>query len=133
MSDQRKLLGKRGEDDAVRFLRNASYTILFRNYRCLPRRESGAIRGEIDLIANRGDELLICEVKSRTTNQAFDDTAREATMRQGVRQILRLRACMESFVREYQLLNYRRSCLLICQFYNSQGELEDRVLISEYV
>lgn len=51
--------GRRGEDAAYRFLRSRGYRIVSRNYRSL----SG--RGEIDLIAWDGGELVFVEVKTR--------------------------------------------------------------------
>ncbi|MBI4253013.1 YraN family protein [Candidatus Uhrbacteria bacterium] len=50
-------IGKRGEDEAVRYLASGGYTILERNCR---------VRGgEIDIIARHGDELVFIEVKTR--------------------------------------------------------------------
>lgn len=51
--------GRAGEERAVRFLRDEGYTILDRNWRC-------AI-GEIDIVALRGTDLIIVEVKARRT------------------------------------------------------------------
>ncbi len=52
------LLGRFGEEIAVRHLRESGLTILERNWRC------GS--GEIDIVARDGDELVICEVKTRS-------------------------------------------------------------------
>lgn len=52
-------LGRRGEEAAARFLTAAGYRILDRNWRC---RE-----GELDIVALDGRELVICEVKTRTS------------------------------------------------------------------
>ena len=55
-----KKLGAAGEAIAVNFLQNAGYRIVERNYR---------IRfGEIDIIAEQGEDLVFIEVKTRTHN-----------------------------------------------------------------
>jgi putative endonuclease len=53
--------GRRGEDLAHRFLRKRGFTIVARNYRLA----SGD--AEADIIAIEGDDLVIVEVKARTT------------------------------------------------------------------
>jgi putative endonuclease len=53
--------GRRGEDLAHRFLRKRGFTIVARNYRLA----SGD--AEADIIAIEGDDLVIVEVKSRTS------------------------------------------------------------------
>ena len=54
----RRIQGKAGEDLAAKFLEQNGLKILERNYRFE--------RGEIDLIAEEGDELVFVEVKART-------------------------------------------------------------------
>ena len=51
--------GRKGEELAVRFLKNAGYRIVERNYRCR--------FGEIDIIAVDGGTTVFVEVKSRRT------------------------------------------------------------------
>jgi len=53
-------LGAAGEDMAEAWYRREGYEILARNWRC---RE-----GEIDIICARRSVLVICEVKTRTTD-----------------------------------------------------------------
>ena len=55
----RRTQGKAGEDLAAGFLERNGFTILERNYRFE--------RGEIDLIAEEGDELVFIEVKARSS------------------------------------------------------------------
>jgi putative endonuclease len=55
----RRTQGKAGEDLAARFLERIGFTIVERNYRFE--------RGEIDLIAEEGDELVFIEVKARSS------------------------------------------------------------------
>ena len=52
--------GKKAEELAAEFLLKKGYTILYRNYRYL--------KAEIDIIAEKDNELMIVEVKARTTD-----------------------------------------------------------------
>lgn len=53
-------LGALGEDAAVELLRAGGYRIVARNHRCP--------RGEIDVIAEKGDLLVFVEVRTRATS-----------------------------------------------------------------
>jgi putative endonuclease len=53
-------LGALGEDAAVALLRAGGYRIVARNHRCP--------RGEIDVIAEKGDLLVFVEVRTRATS-----------------------------------------------------------------
>lgn len=57
----RSRLGRRGEDAACDLYRRLGYEVVERNYR------SG--RGEIDVVARRGETLVFCEVKTRRTDE----------------------------------------------------------------
>lgn len=57
--DSNKILGCKGEDLAISFLKGLRYRILERNYRCKG--------GEIDIVAQDGATLVFVEVKSRRT------------------------------------------------------------------
>lgn len=59
--DDRRELGRRGEDLAVDHLRRAGLLVLDRNWR--PHR--AGVRGELDIVAREGDELVVVEVKTR--------------------------------------------------------------------
>ena len=52
-----KALGKAGEDYAARFLKQKSYKILHRNWRCA--------LGEIDIVAQEKDFITFVEIKTR--------------------------------------------------------------------
>jgi putative endonuclease len=52
-------LGRFGEELAADYLRRSGLVVLERNYRCRI--------GEIDIVARDGDVLVICEVKTRST------------------------------------------------------------------
>ena len=56
-------LGKRGEDVAHRYLRNAGYLVVARNYRP----SGGDV--EADIVARRGDTVVFVEVKSRASGE----------------------------------------------------------------
>ncbi len=56
---EKKELGKKGEDLAVRFLKKKGYQIIERNYVCK--------MGEMDIIAREKDILVFVEVKTRTS------------------------------------------------------------------
>lgn len=54
-----RILGDYGERLAARYLSEHGLTILDRNWRCA--------RGEIDIVALDGDCLVVCEVKTRSS------------------------------------------------------------------
>lgn len=56
-AQQRQALGSYGERIAARHLVAAGMTVLDRNWRCAA--------GEIDLVLRDGDDLVVCEVKTR--------------------------------------------------------------------
>ena len=70
--------GAEYEERAERYLKNLGWEILERNYRCR--------RGEIDIIAREGKELVFVEVKGGRT-LSFGDPA-ERFGRQKLRRIL---------------------------------------------
>lgn len=55
-----KLIGSKGEDLAVKFLKDKGYKIISRNYK--------TPIGEIDIIAEDNGILVFVEVKTRTSN-----------------------------------------------------------------
>ncbi len=57
-----KKVGILGEQIAERFLKNKGYEILTKNY--LPKFVSGPLRGEIDIVAKKGDTIFFVEVKT---------------------------------------------------------------------
>ena len=59
-----KKLGDLGEKIAENYLKNKEYQILDKNYS--PKFISGPQRGEIDIIAKKGDTLTFIEVKTLT-------------------------------------------------------------------
>lgn len=59
-------LGNDGEDSVAAWYRCAGYTILERNWRCF--------EGELDIIAQRGRTIVVCEVKTRRSSRSMDPT-----------------------------------------------------------
>lgn len=59
-------VGRYGERVAVRHLEHSGFTVLDRNWRCA--------EGEIDVVAQDGDVLVFCEVKTRSGG-AYGDPA----------------------------------------------------------
>lgn len=55
----RHILGRKGEDVVVNYLKNINYNILDRNFSCR--------QGEIDVIALDGNYVVFVEIKSRTS------------------------------------------------------------------
>lgn len=58
--DQR-LLGQDGEDVAARWYEARGYVVLARNWRCP--------EGELDLVLAKGDLVVVCEVKTRSSDR----------------------------------------------------------------
>lgn len=58
---EKHILGRRGEDEAVKYLERIGYTILERNFLCR--------QGEIDIIALDKDYIVFLEIKARTSTE----------------------------------------------------------------
>jgi len=58
MENEKQKVGKKGEDQACRYLSSQGHTIIERNFR--------SAHLEVDIISLKGSELHIVEVKSRT-------------------------------------------------------------------
>jgi putative endonuclease len=70
VTNARQRLGATGEDRAAAWYRRQGYEVVERNWRC---RE-----GELDLICSRGRQLVVCEVKTRSS-LAFGHPAEAVT------------------------------------------------------
>lgn len=57
MNNARIAVGRHGENVAARFLTESGYEVIERNWR--------GVRGELDIIALDGDEIVVVEVKTR--------------------------------------------------------------------
>jgi putative endonuclease len=80
---QRRALGDFGERLAARRLSDEGYVLLDRNWRCS--------EGEIDIVARDGASLVVCEVKTRSSD-AFG-TPLEAITEVKARRLSRLAKC----------------------------------------
>ena len=76
MTKARQRLGAAGEDRAAAWYRSQGYEIVDRNWRCRD--------GELDLICARGRQLVVCEVKTRSS-LAFGHPAEAVTRPKQVR------------------------------------------------
>jgi len=76
----RAALGRYGEQLACRYLSDNGFTILERNWRCA--------RGEIDIIARDAGTLVVCEVKTRSSE--LFGAPFEAVTRHKLRRLRRL-------------------------------------------
>lgn len=61
---QKQIVGQKGEDEAVKYLKNKGFTVLDRNY-LKP-------WGELDIVAKKGDWLYFVEVKTVTRQEVFE-------------------------------------------------------------
>jgi putative endonuclease len=88
----RRIQGNAGEDLAAKFLESNGFTIVERNYRFE--------RGEIDLIAEEGDELVFIEVKARNSTSfgAPEDAVTEEKQEQ-------VRAVADGYLFEHDIDN----------------------------
>ena len=93
--DPRRTLGTTGEGAAARWYIGAGWTVVDRNWRC---RE-----GELDLIVRRGDTLVFCEVKTRTTDRYGGGAAAVTPVKQSRIRRLAMRWLNESGMRAARL------------------------------
>ncbi len=86
MTDARKTIGSRGEEETVAFLETRGYRIVDTNVRPL----GGMARGEIDVVAWDGEFLVFCEVKTRRVAAGAQGTPAEAVGARKQAQLTRL-------------------------------------------
>jgi len=61
MKDASKVLGSKGEDLAVQYLKKKGFKVIERNYHCS--------EGEIDLVAREKNTLVFVEIKARSSSE----------------------------------------------------------------
>jgi len=113
----KSVVGNRGEDTAVAFLRSLGYRILDRNYR----NDRGRALGEVDIVAKDGDELVFVEVKARTAYGKDDGVLPEESITS--KKLYRLARTAEVYLREKRLVSspYRFDAVLIIIRPNGEG------------
>ncbi|MGK5093052.1 YraN family protein [Deltaproteobacteria bacterium TL4] len=79
MSKKSQALGIIGEELAYRFLKDRSYKIIERNFRCE--------LGELDIIAQIEEYLVFCEVKTRKSNPIHPSSSITAKKIKKLRQL----------------------------------------------
>ncbi len=89
----RAAVGRYGEELAVRRLVGLGMTVVARNWRCRA--------GEIDIVAEDGDAVVVCEVKTRREGDYQHPMAAV-----GPRKAARLRELAERYVAERGALPY---------------------------
>jgi putative endonuclease len=107
----RRIQGKAGEDLAARFLESNGFNILERNYHFE--------RGEIDLVAEEGDELVFIEVKAR--NSTLFGAPEEAVTEEKQEQV---RTVADGYLFEHDIDN--RPCrfdVVAIEFKNGKPEI----------
>jgi putative endonuclease len=77
------VLGRHGEQLAAEYLERSGMRILDRNWRCA--------EGELDIVAAQRQVLVVCEVKTRSSDRF--GTPLEAITRQKQRRLRRLAIC----------------------------------------
>jgi putative endonuclease len=77
------VLGRHGEQLAAEYLERSGMRILDRNWRCA--------EGELDIVAAQRQVLVVCEVKTRSSDRY--GTPLEAITRQKQRRLRRLAIC----------------------------------------
>ena len=83
-------LGKEGEEEAAAYLEAHGYTILHRNWR------SG--RFELDIVAEKDNELIVIEVKTRRNNEY--GLPEEAVTSRKIRHIV---SSTDSYLKKYAI------------------------------
>jgi putative endonuclease len=107
----RRFQGKFGEDVAASFLEKQGFKIIARNYRFE--------RGEIDLIAEEGDELVFIEVKARRSRMY--GTPEEAVTEEKQEQVHNV---AEGYLYEHEIDN--RPCrfdVVAIDFMNNKADI----------
>jgi putative endonuclease len=75
--------GRAGERLAAKYLLDAGYLVLDKNWRC--------DRGEIDIVAQDGSTLVFCEVKTRSSNAFGEPIEAVTSLKSGRLRLLAVR------------------------------------------
>lgn len=88
--DNRKQLGKLGEDAAEAFLSKQNYRIVARNWRCRT--------GELDIVAEQAETLVFVEVRTRRSSGRFG-LAKESV---DIRKQMKVKETAQFYLHRYQ-------------------------------
>jgi len=106
-----KEIGKKGEAIAAMYLAKKGYTIKARNW------YYG--HNELDIVAQDGNELVIVEVKARTSDRYEHPS--EAVSKQKIRHIIE---AAEAYIEEHEIDLETRFDVITVIFYGQEYELE---------
>jgi putative endonuclease len=95
IGSRRKALGDRGEQAVTEWYLARGFSLVARNWRCAS--------GEIDVVVRLGQLLVMCEVKTRTSDRF--GAPEESVTSAKVRRLRRLAAAFLSDARDSGLLN----------------------------
>lgn len=104
MSRQNLDLGRKGEEEAARLLKDNGYKILFRNYKTK--------LGEIDIIAKDKDTLCFVEVKTRRSDRLGGPFAAVTIDKQ-----VQIAKAAVAFLKERNLLDEKARFDVVSVFY----------------
>jgi len=104
-------LGKEGEEQAVRFLINDGYKIKHRNWRFK--------KNEIDIIAEKGNLLVVVEVKTRA-NDYFENPKEAVTKK---KQRFTIKAT-EAYIQQFNIDLETRFDIVSVLIRNGKSEIE---------
>lgn len=103
-------VGQMGERLACEYLDREGYTVHERNWRCMG--------GEIDIIAERNDQLMMIEVKTRRS-RSFGSGEDAVT----ARKLARLERCAMAYLETHAMLDRSWQVDVIAVDLSPQGEL----------
>ena len=91
-----KFIGNKGEDKAVREYRKRGYRIISRNFSCR--------FGELDIVAQKGETVVVAEVKTRKNNsfaeaKEFVDYNKQNRIRSSAKLFLQKNNMLDSIIR----------------------------------
>jgi len=115
MANTKLELGKRGEEEAVKFLEKQGYKIVQRNYKNK--------LGEIDIIAKDNNTLCFIEVKTRTNfTFGYPQEAITLTKQKKINRVAL------SYLKQYNLLNISARFDIISVVLNNQNKFDIEII-----
>lgn len=109
--DNRKKIGRQGEELAADYLLSHGLTIRERNWRCRS--------GELDIIAEDGDTLVIAEVRTRRNTGTFGSAQESVTRRKS----LQVRQTATAYLYQSGLSNHKLRFDVVAVLLSPGGEV----------